>query len=205
MPSKASRIIEYMEKHRFVRTSMVREEFFNAPISCKKYLARMTENKLIQRKRVDRGEYVYYLQWSQKWNHWLNLNTFHYQLKRELSSWQRILYYDFEVSYGAGIADGFYVLKTTIDGKGRKFFLECDNDSNNPFDKIAKYEMLYRTDWKKEWWADPLKRGVVAFPLVVVYTVRPKVIPDSDSIKVCVVEIGDNVLRKIVAKTYSKV
>lgn len=198
MASKASRIIEYMEKHRFVRTSMIQAEFFNTPIATKKYLARMVGNKLIQRKRVDRGEYVYYLTWSQKWNHWLSINQFHYQLKSELSSWQKILYYDFEVSYGAGIADGFYVLKTTLDGKGRKFFLEVDS-TEIPAERIKQYEFIHRAGWKDEWWADPLKRGVVAFPLVVVYTVRPKVIPDSDSIKVCVVEIGDNVLRKIVA------
>ncbi len=200
MPAKASKIIEYMDKHRFVRTSMLEREFFNTPRACKKFLAGMVQKDLIKRKRVDKGEYVYYLTWSKKWNHWLNINVFHYQLKSELSSWQKILYYDFEVSYGQGIADGFYVLKTTIDGKGRKFFLEVDTDSNNPFNKINQYEFIHRSGWKNEWWADPLKRGVISFPLVIVYTVRPKVIPESEGIQVKVVQIGDDgILKKIYA------
>lgn len=199
MPSKASKIIEYMEKHRFVRTSMIQQEFFNTPIATKKYLARMVENKIINRKRVDRGEYVYYLTWSQKWHHWLQINQFHYQLKSELSSWQKILYYDFEVSYGAGIADGFYVLKTTIDGKGRKFFLEVDS-TENPAERIKQYELIHRAGWKDEWWADPLKRGVISFPQVVVYTIRPKMIPESENIKVVVVQVGDDgIIKKICA------
>jgi hypothetical protein len=151
---------------------------------------------MVKRDRFSSTEdYIYFLNWSQKWNHWLNLNRFHYQLLSELSSWQKVLRYDFEVSYGPGIADGFYCVRTTIDGRGRKFFVEVDDDQNNPFDK--KYSQAMN-GWQDTWWADPMGNGRKSFPLVVVWTVRPEQIPAGPGMRV--IPMGEKILREVVKK-----
>lgn len=197
MRYKATLITEYMEKHRFVRTSMIIREFFDNHRVGQYYLARMTEKGLLQRKKIDRGEFVYFLEWSKKWHHWLTINTFHYQLKDELSAWQKITHYEYEVPYGQGIADAFYIVKTTLDGKGKKFFLEVDDDSLNPWEKTQQYEFAYRGEWQGEWWADPLQKGKISFPLIVVYTVRPRVIKPSEIVNLRVISMGDPVKQAI--------
>lgn len=201
--NRENRIIEHIEKHRFLTTTMLRQEFFKCPSGeriAQRVLKRMVDRGLIQRTRFSStDEFIYHLGWTEKWNHWLNLNRFHYQLKSELSSWQKLLRYDFEVSYGPGIADGFYALQTTIDGKGRKFFVEIDDDCNNPWGKFRKYAAAKEGDWQEQWWADPLGTARNSFPLLVVWTVRPEKIEAKTGTRV--IAIGEKILPNIIKTT----
>lgn len=200
--NRESRIVEHLEKHRFVTTSMLRREFFPCKSGeriAQRVLKRMVDRGMIERTRFSSTEeYIYHLGWSAKWNHWLSLNRFHYQLLGELSSWHKVLKYEFEVSYGPGIADGFYCVRTTIDGKGRKFFVEIDDDRNNPWDKTEKYQTARQGDWQSEWWADPLNTGRKSFPLVVVWTVRPEQIPTGEGVRV--IPMGEKILANVIKK-----
>ena len=115
------------------------------------------------------------------------LNEFHFTLLKELKSWQKILYWKHEYKYPYGIADGLYVVKTTLDS-GIKFFLEMD-DGNNEFDKISRYEAYCNSrKWESEPWADPLGKGVKTFPLVVIATPRPEKLRKESKVKLIVLE-----------------
>ena len=91
------------------------------------------------------------------------LARFHFALLDGLKPWQKILFWQTELRYPFGIADGFYMVQTTIDGAGVMFFLEIDN-GNNSFDKVEKYLAYYQGGaWANEWWGQ-------SFPLVLVIT-----------------------------------
>src|SRR5690606_15403087 len=78
-----------------------------------------------------------------------------------------------EMVFFTGRCDGFFVVEHK--GKRRKFFVEVDR-ATAPFNKAAIYNGLLQTNWESESWADPLKRGVISFPLVVVMTIRRHVV-----------------------------
>ncbi len=144
-----------------------------------------------------REEYIYHLEdrRSQKWAHWLNVNRFHFSLLRDLRGWQSIVYYDFEVRYPYGQADGFYVIKLTLQNDCLTFFLEED-DGLNKFDKIQKYLAYQQSKkWQGEWW------GKDNFPLILIITFRKEEI--SDLIKKCNAEKFFRVVGK--AKEYPEI
>ena len=146
--------------------------FPSARTKAQQILGRMAADGLVNRFRVGRGEYIYHQgRRSKKWRHWLELSRFHFALEDELKNWQRIIFWQLEVKYPFGIADGFYIVRTTIDGAGMMFYLEVD-DGGNTFDKVGKYAAYYRSKaWRGEWWA-----GGGAFPLVLVVTPRVQMI-----------------------------
>ena len=97
------------------------------------------------------------------------LARFHFALLDGLKPWQKILFWQTELRYPFGIADGFYMVQTTIDGAGVMFFLEVD-DGNNVFDKVPKYLAYWRgKTWTGGWWAEG-----GGFPPVLVATPREK-------------------------------
>ena len=173
---------------------MIQQKLFRFQTGLKKsqqVLTKMAEREQINRFRHGgRDEYIYHLgERRQKWRHWMDINRFHYSLLRDLRGWQKITYWDFEHRYPYGIADAFYIIKTTIHGDGIKFFLEMD-DGQNKFDKVAKY-MAYADSrkWQGEFWG---RDG--NFPLIVVVTHREGGI--QDIIKKCKAEKFFRVLKK---------
>lgn len=183
-------ILELLEVHKYLRTGMIAQAVFPAssykkPASGRQMAAKnlktLYRKNLVDRTRADsREEYLYFLprerrkdgKISHKWRHWEAVNRFHFTLFQGLKAWQQIHLYQFEVSYGPGIADGFYVLKTTIDGAGIKFFLEVDLGGNE-FNKVRLYNQAYEDrKWQHLLWADPFKSGEVIFPQIWVVTKR---------------------------------
>lgn len=169
MTEREGTILRLIEQHRYLQTGMIHRALFRFPSGRDKawqVLRGMHRRGLVNRFRIGRGEYIYHLgSRSKKWRHWLDLARFHFALLDELKSWQKILYWQPEVKYPFGIADGLYIVKLTIDGGKVTFFLEVD-DGNNPFDKVMKYKAYYQSRaWRQEWWGE-------SFPLVLIVSPR---------------------------------
>lgn len=192
MTEREESILALVEQHKYLECSMIAQKLFKFPsgqAKARQVLSKMHKRELVQRFRPgQRHEYVYYLEKkSSKWRHWLDLNRFHFGLLAELKQWQRIIYWDFEVRYPYGQADGFYIVKTSLQG-GVMFFLEMD-DGANKFDKLLKY-LTYQQSriWKKEWWAQE------SFPLVLIVTPRAGEI--GELVRRCKAEQFFKVMRK---------
>lgn len=193
MTEREENILEMVQQYRYVERSMISQQLFKFPsgdAKSRQVLSKMHRGELVQRfKPGAHGEYVYHLdpKRSAKWRHWLDLNRFHFGLMRELKSWQKVLYWDHEVKYPGGQADGFYIVKTSLEG-GVMFFLEMD-DGSNKFDKLQKY-MTYKDSrqWKSQWWAKD------SFPLVLIVT--PRVVEIGNLVQKCKAGEWFNVMRK---------
>ncbi len=170
MTLREEKTLTLIDTHKYLTTSMIAAALYpfpSGPNKCRKVMAKMHRQELVSRFRTGRNEYIYHLgRRSQKWRHWLDLARFHFTLKTELKSWQKILFWQHEVKYDFGIADGFYIIRTTIDGGRLQFFLEVD-DGNNSFDKIQKYRAYHASRaWRQEFW------GPDGFPRVLIVTPR---------------------------------
>lgn len=192
MTEREQNILSMIDQHRYLTRSMVAQKLMPFPsgqAKARQVLSKMHKRELLERFQPGRRhEYVYHAdRRSAKWRHWLDLNKFHFGLLQELKSWQKILYWDFEVKYPGGMADGFYIVKTYLQG-GVMFFLEMD-DGANKFDKLQKY-LAYQQGraWKKEWWAKE------SFPLVLIVTPRAGEI--DDLVRRCKAEMFFKVLKK---------
>lgn len=174
--NQKAKILDIVERHKYVRQGMIRQALGMKERTVQHALQMLAANKLLYRFRLDsREQYIYHIDKTRsvKWRHWLAVNEFHFALKRRLQPGQKILYYQFEFRHPYGQADGLYVVQTKKDG-GILFFLEAD-DGANQFDKVEKYEQCYMSrQWVNEPWADPLDKGIAAFPMVVVVTPRVK-------------------------------
>lgn len=183
MTERIDQIYQLVNQHKYITPSLVAQAMFRFPSGRNKaqqLMGRMARgDRTLNRFRVGRSEYVYHLGLrSKKWRHWLDLTRFHFALLNELKPWQKIIFWQHEVKYSFGIADGFYIVKLTIDGAGLMFFLEYD-DGNNSFDKVQKYISYYNgKTWRGEWWGD-------SFPLVLVVT------PRAEEIRLMVERSGD--------------
>ena len=178
MTEYEDRVISALEQHRYLERRMLQQKIFRTRAGgryAREVLRKMYQREIIGRFRSHgRDEYIYHLgKRSQKWRHWLDLNRFHFSLLSDLRSWQRVLYWDFEVRYTGGQSDGFYMLKLSLDGHGLMFYLEMD-DGANKFDKVQKY-LSYKDSkvWIREWWGEQ-----EVFPLVVIVTPRVEEIRD---------------------------
>jgi hypothetical protein len=170
-------ILNLLNIHKYLRRGMIQQDLFNIPSGerrCQILLQKMVKQRLINRFRLDsREQYIYHLEKrSQKWQHWLMINDF--ALKRRLKPGQELLYWRFEYKYPYGQSDALYCVKTGPSG-GVLFFLEADDGANGFESKISNYEKYYISrQWANEPWADPLGKGRVTFPLILVITPRPK-------------------------------
>lgn len=199
MTEREENILNLLEQHRYLERSMVGDRLLKFPAGQAK--ARQLLYKMYSREVINRfkpgahSEYVYHLgKRSEKWRHWLDLNRFHFGLLAELKQWQRILYWDHEVKYPGGQADGFYIIKTSLQS-GVYFFLEMD-DGTNKFDKLKKY-LAYQQSraWKREWWAKE------SFPLVLIVT--PRIVEIGELIRRCKAEPFFKIMRKeVTSKEY---
>jgi predicted transcriptional regulator len=134
-------LIELLEKHRYLRTSMIAQAIYPSRHQCQVSLKGLHDKKVVKRFRMDsREDFIYHLESrSQKWQHWDLLNRFHFWYAAKVE----VVLYEFEVPYGPGQADGFYVVR--IRGmENRKFFLEVDTLTSGPFDKVALYNTAIR-------------------------------------------------------------
>ena len=184
MNNRIDRIYRLVEQHKYITPSLVAKAMFKFPAGRNKaqqIMGRMAKDKTLNRFRVGRGEYIYHVgPRSKKWRHWLNLTRFHFQLLGELKSWQRIVFWQNEVKYSYGVADGLYIVKLTLDGDCVIFFLEYD-DGNNAFGKVQSYMAYYAgKSWRGEWWAagqsaagqSAANQPIQSFPLVLIVTPR---------------------------------
>jgi len=130
-------------------------------------LKKMYKEGLVRRFReCPHGEYVYHLgRKTPAWQSILALNKLYFDMDTK----GKVLKFQPELEFFSGRCDGFFVVEYS--GKRKKFFCEIDRGTT-AFKKADIYNNLLQTDWESEWWADPLKRGVISFPLVVVVTLR---------------------------------
>lgn len=207
MTEREESILALVEQHKYLERSMIAQKLFKFPsgqAKARQVLSKMHKRELVQRFRPgQRQEYVYYVDRarSAKWRHWLDLNRFHFGLLAELKAWQRIIYWDHEVKYPGGVADGFYIVKTSLEG-GVMFYLEMD-DGANKFDKLQKY-LAYQQSraWKKEWWAQEWNGRAgheVTFPLVLIVT--PRAAEIGELARRCKAERFFKVMRKEVTNS----
>ncbi len=198
---RENRIRAFILLFPYTTTSVLYMRFFSHLPSGKRkaqqVLQRMTQQRNMVR-RFKYGEYVYYVgKKSSQWLHKYNVTKFHFDIEFKLKKpEQQIVYYKREYEYPYGRADALYYIQLQQDGSGVKFFLEYD-DEGNEFDKIKKYEEYRESKtWMREFWADPLKRGNVSFPVVVVVSERD--IPKSNIVKVVHCKPGDDYLGAII-------
>ena len=170
----------------YCSTSIIYQYFFVNLPSGKRKARQVLERMVKKRETLQRfkyGEYLYYLgKKSPQWLHMHNVTKFYFDIYFNLQNPQKIIYYKREYEYPFGKADALYYIQLQADGSGIKFFLEMD-DETHEFKKIQQYEEYFKSKlWIKEFWADPLKKGVPRFPMVVVVSERKP--PDSEIIKV---------------------
>lgn len=135
---------------------------------CRRVMCAMFREGIVRRFRD--GEYIYHLERKrQGWQSILQLNRFYFSIATK----GKILFYQPELEFFSGRCDGFLVVE--FGGKRKKFFVEVDR-ATCPFKKATVYNSLLQTAWEGEFWADPLKHGVISFPLVVVLTLRKEVV-----------------------------
>lgn len=177
----------------YLTTSTLVRKYFTSPRGYDKgtqVLRRMVKRGMLKRFRHG-GEYVYHIgPRSSQWQHIRKISLFYLRLEENLKPWQKILFYRREYDYGFGRADALYIVQTTIDGGGVKFFLEMD-DMTHKFDKVVKYEEYYHSRlWLEEEWAT--LNGKTSFPVVLV--VSERAIFKSKTITVMTCRPEDNVL-----------
>lgn len=135
---------------------------------CQIVMKKMFNNKEV--KRFRHREFIYYVgKKNQGWQSIVALNNLYFDIRAK----GKAIQFQPELVFFSGRCDGFFVAEYR--GKKRKFFVEIDR-ATAPFNKASIYNTLLQTDWENEPWADPLKRGVISFPLVVVLTIRRQVV-----------------------------
>lgn len=178
LSKKEKLILGYLSYFNYLSTSQIESVAFGSPYGlkvCQRTLKCMYEKKQVNRFRFER-EFIYYLnRKNQGWQSIVLLNKLYFDIKAK----GKIIKYQPEMEFFSGRCDGFFVAE--FQDKRKKFFVEVDRGTA-PFKKASIYNTLLQTDWEGEWWADPLKRGVISFPLVVVLTMRQHIV-ERDFIK----------------------
>lgn len=169
--SREELICAYLSFFQFMPTSQIHFVAFPKTTSiryCQRLLKNMTDQKKV--KRFKSREYVYYLdKLKPDRKSILIINSLYFDIVKK----GKVIKYQPEMVFFSGRCDGFFVAE--YKGKKKKFFVEVDRGTAN-FNKVKIYNTLLRTDWRIEWWADPLMRKVISFPLVVVLTNRRHII-----------------------------
>lgn len=135
---------------------------------CQIVMKKMFNNKEV--KRFRHREFIYYVgKKKPDWKSIIALNNLYFNIRAR----GKVIQFQPELPFLTGRCDAFFVAE--YQGRKRKFFIEVDRGTT-PFNKANIYNALLQTDWEKEAWADPLKRGVISFPLVVVLTIRKHIV-----------------------------
>ena len=102
--------------------------------------------------------------------HLLALNWVYVWFMAGLKAWEQIHCFSYESNYKLLQADAFAGIKNTVTGKFRFYFVELDR-SQNDFDKVRKYNQLYKDGgYTGRWWSELTDR----FPAVLVVTTSIK-------------------------------
>ena len=102
--------------------------------------------------------------------HLLALNWVYVWLINGLKAWEQIHCFSYEVNYKILQSDAFVGIRNTVTGKFKFYFVELDRSSND-FDKVSKYNQLYRDGGHGgQWWVKLSER----FPGVLVVTTTVK-------------------------------
>lgn len=174
---RKKRIIELLEKHYYLRNWMIAQEIFNYKTGKNKastYMKKLYKQGMVKRFTCEGKELMFYLpsiknDKNKKWTHWDSINYFHFNLLKQLKSWQKILIYEFEYNFNRGQADGFYVFQVTLE-KMIKFFLEVENEPveyKEIIKKIEQYNLFYDDYWEGNFIADPLNINDNTFPKII--------------------------------------
>lgn len=143
----------------------------------RRVMKRMYDEGTVKRFReFGHGEYIYHV--CRKTHDWASVVALN-RLYFAIAARGNVIMYQPEMEFYSGRCDGFIVAE--FGGKKKKFFVEIDRGTA-PFKKATVYNALLSSVWADQWWADPLKRGVISFPLVVVLTNRPQVV-ERDFVK----------------------
>ncbi len=167
-------IISHLIFFRFLTTSQIQSLAFCFPSGRTKaqaVLKSMRNAHVIKGFREhEHGEFVYHLcRKTPDWQSVLALNRLYFAIAEKGKN----IYFQPEMEFFSGRCDGFFVAEYR--GKRKKFFVEVDR-ATAPFKKADIYNILLQTAWEAEPWADPLKNGVISFPLIVVLTIRREIV-----------------------------
>lgn len=143
-------ILTAIERHLVLDTDQIRSMFFN-DIKNGRRIAQRRLQSLYEHKRVNRGRdsmytpcYYYMGKKINQVEHTLAVNWIYVWFKSQLKSWEQVTKFDREIDYKILRADGFLGIKNTISNKHKFYFIEADI-SENPFDKVQKYNILYES------------------------------------------------------------
>jgi len=169
------RIIEEIEKRKILTTSQVHKLFFNNQSSglriAQRRLQKLSEQGKILKNRISfDGNSIYSTDKINPSEHLLMSNWVYVYLKKTLPSWEEITKYDYEQDYGILRCDSFCTIRNTKTDKHRFYFIEVDL-SNNEFDKVLKYNELYKSNGYTNWWWVKLADK---FPRILITTHRKK-------------------------------
>ncbi len=164
-------ILSYVAEFSYLRTSQVQSLAFCFPsglTKCREVLLRMYRRKQLNRFREK--EFIYFLGRKRSgWQSIVILNDLYFSMRGR----GKVIQFYPELEFISGRCDGFFCVE--CNGIRKKFFVEVDRGTA-PFKKASIYNMLLHAAWETESWADPLRKGLISFPLVVVMTLRRNVV-----------------------------
>lgn len=109
--------------------------------------------------------------------HLIALNWVYCWMVKSVKSWEEVTRWDYEQDYGSLQADAFCVVRNTVTGKIRFWFVELDRaESGNLFDKVKKYNDLYESERYAGWWWAELAERFPAILTVTTAAAREKTI-----------------------------
>ncbi|MCL5289781.1 MAG: replication-relaxation family protein [Firmicutes bacterium] len=167
-------ICSLIEARQALDTEQVRVIVFPG-MKCGRRKAQERLKALHDRGRLNRwrpgpeSPYIYYVGKKHgRIEHLVALNWVYVWMVKSVKSWEEITRWDYEQDYGILQADAFCMVRNTVTNKLRMWFVELDRaESGNLFDKVRKYNDLYRDEkYSGWWWADIADR----FPGVLVVT-----------------------------------
>lgn len=135
-------------------------------------LCKMASRGHIQREMSD-GTYLYYLEdLGGRTAHKLAINWFRLWLELKRLEGEKIHVFKYEDNYKILQADAFIAVKNTNFKTFKFYFLEMDLSHSNKFDKVKKYNELFKQQniLEGHWWFKLAER----FPLVYVVTTTEK-------------------------------
>lgn len=154
-----NQIVSLINRLQALDTEQVRALVFPG-MACGRRKAQERLQKLHARGRLNRWRpapelpYIYFTGKKHgRLEHLIALNWVYCWMVRSVKSWEEVCRWDYEQDYGMLQADAFCVIRNTVTGKLRMWFVELDRaESGNLFDKAQKYCDLYESERYASWW-----------------------------------------------------
>lgn len=167
-------IINAIKHHKVLDTEQIRLLLFSKQKSGLR-IAQRRLKKLVDTKKINRArdsidcQYEYFIGKRPSQNeHILMVNWVYIWILYNLRSWEKLERFDFEQDYGILRSDAFVFIKNKFTDKNKFLFIEVDM-SDNPFDKVEKYNRLYEEERYSGWWWVKLTDR---FPKILIFTNR---------------------------------